>query len=118
MRSQKDYSISYGVTESRDQVLSLEAPPTVRELLRLPLMRAVCISGCALSFVGSAFDVVFVLFCYSSVKMGGLGFSVNLLFLIANEVIPDIILCRFLRSVMLWQSQASYRLYSRLSSCQ
>lgn len=50
-------------------------------------MRAVCISGCALSFVGSAFDVVFVLFCYSSVKMGGLGFSVNLLFLIANEVI-------------------------------
>lgn len=77
MRLPKDYSISYGAAEHGDRHLSSNPPPTVRQLLRLPLMRAICVSGCALSFVGSAFDVVFILFCYSSVQMGGLGFSVS-----------------------------------------
>ena len=51
--------------------------PCASKLLQIPVMRALCMSGCALSFVGSAFDVVFVLFCYSPIRSGGLSFSVR-----------------------------------------
>lgn len=91
LRSQNDYS--YETTdELRVSTADSDSPPTVLQLLRLPLMRSVCISGCALSFVGSAFDVVFVLFCYSSVKMGGLGFSVSRLILLNNSYVSVLIL--------------------------
>ncbi|KAH8117305.1 MFS general substrate transporter [Phellopilus nigrolimitatus] len=76
-RTKKEYSISYGVSEHRDHLLSEETSHCARTLLHLPVMRALCVSGCALSFVGSAFDVVFVLFCYSPVQNGGLSFSVS-----------------------------------------
>ncbi|KAL0947403.1 hypothetical protein HGRIS_013516 [Hohenbuehelia grisea] len=46
-------------------------------LLKLPVIRALCLSGCALSFIGTAFDVVFVLFCYSAVESGGLALSAS-----------------------------------------
>ncbi|EJD05792.1 MFS general substrate transporter [Fomitiporia mediterranea MF3/22] len=59
------------------QAKSAKQGPSARSLLRIPVIRAVCLSGCALSFVGSAFDVVFVLFCYSPVNSGGLSFSVS-----------------------------------------
>ncbi|TFK42727.1 major facilitator superfamily domain-containing protein [Crucibulum laeve] len=48
---------------------------SIKKILRIPIIRAVCISGCALSFVSTAFDVVFVLFCYSPITKGGLAFS-------------------------------------------
>jgi len=38
----------------------------------MPVIRALCGSGFALSFVSGGFDVIFVLYCYSAVKDGGL----------------------------------------------
>lgn len=49
----------------------------IKQLLGRPIIRAICTSACALSFVSTAFDVIFVLFCYSSVEHGGLGLSVR-----------------------------------------
>ena len=82
LRSQlrREYSITYGIAEHNDREIDTvkeESSTTASSLLRLPVLRALCISGCALSFVGSAFDVVFVLFCYSPIKSGGLAFSVS-----------------------------------------
>ncbi|KAF9532320.1 major facilitator superfamily domain-containing protein [Crepidotus variabilis] len=48
---------------------------TAKELLGFPVIRALCFSGFALSFLSTAFDVLFVLFCYSPVLLGGLAFS-------------------------------------------
>jgi len=73
----RDYSISYGISEHNDHLLSTEPTPNARSLWSLPILRAVCISGFTLSFVGTAFDVVFVLFCYSPIANGGLSFSVS-----------------------------------------
>ncbi|PFH50071.1 hypothetical protein AMATHDRAFT_146091 [Amanita thiersii Skay4041] len=50
---------------------------TMYELFSYPTIRDLSISGCALSFVATAFDVVFVLFCYTSISAGGLGFSAS-----------------------------------------
>ncbi|EEB97607.1 hypothetical protein MPER_03041, partial [Moniliophthora perniciosa FA553] len=47
----------------------------LKALLSIPFMRALSLSSLALSFNGTAFDVIFVLFCYSPIKNGGLGFS-------------------------------------------
>ncbi|KAF9483848.1 major facilitator superfamily multidrug-resistance, DHA1 sub-family [Pholiota conissans] len=47
---------------------------TVKELLEIRIIRALCASGCSLSFISTAFDVLFVLFCYSPISTGGLGF--------------------------------------------
>lgn len=79
MQLKREYSISYGVAEHNDRTPDHDnhCRPSAGTLLRIPIMRALCLSGCALSFVGSAFDVVFVLFCYSPVKSGGLSFSVS-----------------------------------------
>ncbi|KAL1741374.1 major facilitator superfamily domain-containing protein [Schizophyllum fasciatum] len=49
--------------------------PSTRALLQLPAVRALGVSGFVLSFICTAFDVMFVLFCYSSVEHGGIGFS-------------------------------------------
>ncbi|KAG9225985.1 hypothetical protein CCMSSC00406_0009082 [Pleurotus cornucopiae] len=49
--------------------------PSIRKLLRNPIIQCLCISGCAMNFVTTAFDVVFVLFCYTPVESGGLSFS-------------------------------------------
>ncbi|ESK92845.1 major facilitator superfamily multidrug- dha1 sub-family [Moniliophthora roreri MCA 2997] len=56
-----------------------EEPPKlgVQALLSIPFMRALSLSSFALSFNGTAFDVLFVLFCYSPIKNGGLGFSAS-----------------------------------------
>ncbi|KAF8551945.1 MFS general substrate transporter [Imleria badia] len=48
-------------------------PASVMELLSIPTIRALTISGFALSFLSLAFDVVFALFCYTPVGAGGLG---------------------------------------------
>ncbi|GJJ08256.1 hypothetical protein Clacol_002466 [Clathrus columnatus] len=51
------------------------APPStanIKKLLSNPLIRALCLSGGCLAFLASAFDVVYVLFCFSPIASGGL----------------------------------------------
>ena len=72
-----EYSISYGISKHSDNLLQPERSSGIRSLLALPTMRALCLSGFALSFVGTAFDVLFVLFCYSPITSGGLSFTVS-----------------------------------------
>ena len=60
---------------------SIPAPPATTplsawQLLAIPSLRSLVISGFALSFVSTAFDTVFVLFAYTPIKAGGLGFNV------------------------------------------
>ncbi|TFK29792.1 MFS general substrate transporter [Coprinopsis marcescibilis] len=50
---------------------------TVRDLLSVPIIRALSISGAFLCFVATAFDAVFVLFCYTRIAEGGLEFSTS-----------------------------------------
>lgn len=50
-------------------------PASIRYLLSIPLIRALCLSGAGLSFITTAFDVTFVLFCYTSLPQGGLAFN-------------------------------------------
>jgi hypothetical protein len=47
------------------------------DLLSIPMIRALTLSGFLLSFVGTAFDVVLVLFCYTPIERGGLSFSAS-----------------------------------------
>lgn len=54
---------------------------SAKELLGFPVIRALFFSGFALSFMATAYDVLFVLFCYSPVLAGGLAFSVSPVFL-------------------------------------
>jgi hypothetical protein len=42
----------------------------------MPVIRALALSGLALNFITTAFDVVFVLYAYTAVETGGLGFTV------------------------------------------
>ncbi|GLB35092.1 putative peptidase family M13 [Lyophyllum shimeji] len=50
---------------------------SIHQLLAIPLIKALCMSSCVLSFVSTAFDVLFVLFCYYPIYLGGLGFSAS-----------------------------------------
>jgi hypothetical protein len=52
-------------------------PVSVKALLSIPAIRALTISGFALTFLSLAFDVVFTLFCYTPVDAGGLGLEVS-----------------------------------------
>ncbi|RDX56894.1 MFS general substrate transporter [Lentinus brumalis] len=52
-------------------------PASIRYLLSIPVLRALCISGAGLSFITTAFDVIFVLFCYTPLSQGGLAFDVT-----------------------------------------
>ncbi|KAJ7464027.1 major facilitator superfamily domain-containing protein [Mycena latifolia] len=47
----------------------------ILELLAIPNVRAISASSTALAFLDVGFSVVFVLFCYTPIKTGGLGFS-------------------------------------------
>jgi hypothetical protein len=46
-------------------------------LISVPNIRALSLSGAGLSFTYTAFDVLFVLFCYSPIESGGLALSVG-----------------------------------------
>ncbi|KIJ60217.1 hypothetical protein HYDPIDRAFT_99245 [Hydnomerulius pinastri MD-312] len=63
----------------RDSTTSPGAPavgsPGIKQLLSLPVLRTVALSGYALSFLAMSFEVLFVLFCYTPVHSGGLAFS-------------------------------------------
>lgn len=55
---------------------SIRSPPpstaSIKKLLSNPLIKALCLSGGCLAFLASAFDVVYVLFCFSPIASGGL----------------------------------------------
>ncbi|KAJ3565839.1 hypothetical protein NP233_g7383 [Leucocoprinus birnbaumii] len=50
---------------------------SMRQLFAIPIIGALCLSGCALCFVATAFDAVFVLFCYTPIESGGLSFNTS-----------------------------------------
>ncbi|KAL4075484.1 hypothetical protein J3A83DRAFT_4356805 [Scleroderma citrinum] len=50
-------------------------PLTMWELMALPGLFSLMTSGFALSFIATAFDVVFIFYCYSPVQAGGLALS-------------------------------------------
>ncbi|KAJ4467452.1 major facilitator superfamily domain-containing protein [Lentinula edodes] len=52
-------------------------PLSTKELLANQMIRCLCTSACFLSFVTTAFDVVFVLFCYTPIQKGGLGLQTS-----------------------------------------
>ncbi|KAF8590442.1 MFS general substrate transporter [Ramaria rubella] len=54
-----------------------ESDTSMFGLLAIPVVRALAISSFALSFLSGGFDVLFVLFCYSSISAGGLGYSAS-----------------------------------------
>ncbi|KAG6379111.1 major facilitator superfamily domain-containing protein [Boletus reticuloceps] len=73
---EKHASVSYGVRNAHSSIpVTPDKPMDLRQLLALPIIRALATSGFALCFLATAFDVVFVLFCYSPVHSGGLSFS-------------------------------------------
>ncbi|KAI0282204.1 MFS general substrate transporter [Russula aff. rugulosa BPL654] len=63
------------ITEDHQEQKS--APYTFRMLISVPIIRALCLSGAGLSFTYTAFDVLFVLFCYSPIESGGLALSAS-----------------------------------------
>lgn len=52
-------------------------PASVKSLMSIPLVRALCASGFALAFIATGFDVTFVLYCFSPVNGGGLAFTAS-----------------------------------------
>jgi len=79
-RTEKGTSLSgsfYGPIDNGNDSLAAAQPPSVKNLLSIPIIRSLSASGCALSFIATAFDVVFVLFCYSPIETGGLAFSAS-----------------------------------------
>ncbi|KAG7086623.1 hypothetical protein E1B28_002565 [Marasmius oreades] len=63
--------------EGNEQVDDYRESMGAKDLLSISRIRALSLSSFALSFNGTAFDVLFVLFCYSPIKGGGLGFSAS-----------------------------------------
>ncbi|GLB35095.1 putative MFS general substrate transporter [Lyophyllum shimeji] len=68
---------SYGATDDHGTATIAPPPISISTLLSMPTIRALSVSGFALCFIATAFDVVFVLFCYSPIATGGLGFSAS-----------------------------------------
>ena len=46
-------------------------------MLSYPTVRLILVSSFLLNFLSTAFDIVFVLFTYTSIELGGLGRSVS-----------------------------------------
>jgi hypothetical protein len=63
--------------DSTEQSRKLSEPHDFMSLLSKSVIRALCGSGFALSFLAGSFEVVFVLYCYSAVEDGGLGLPVS-----------------------------------------
>jgi len=60
----------------RERTLSFsEPPPSTSELLKIPTIRNLAISGFFLCFQSSSYDVVFALFAFTPVDLGGLEFE-------------------------------------------
>ena len=74
----KDANPSSSAPRLHGDADSDEAEPAgVMALLAIPAIRALTISGFAMSFLSLAFDVVFTLFCYTPIDAGGLGLEVS-----------------------------------------
>ncbi|THH33951.1 hypothetical protein EUX98_g221 [Antrodiella citrinella] len=69
--SKRKGGVSKGHSEKPQEAASIQY------LWSIPVVRALCLSGCFLSFINTAFDVTFVLFCYSAISAGGLAFSAS-----------------------------------------
>ncbi|KAJ4488469.1 major facilitator superfamily multidrug-resistance, DHA1 sub-family, partial [Lentinula aciculospora] len=52
-------------------------PLSTKDLLANQMIRCLCMSACFLSFVTTAFDVIFVLFCFTPIRKGGLGLETS-----------------------------------------
>jgi len=66
-----------GSENSGDSPEKPAEPASLKALLAIPVIRALCISGFALTFINTGFDVIFVLFCYSPILHGGLAFNAS-----------------------------------------
>jgi len=69
-------------------VVPTAAPLSARQLLAIPFLQSLIISAFALAFIATAFDTVFVLFAYTPIEVGGLGFSVRT----GSRKFPDVYL--------------------------
>ncbi len=69
------------VATSSDSIIDLPEedvkPHSVKELLSIPVLRAVFASSSALGFAGSAFNSGFILMAYTPLEQGGLALSVR-----------------------------------------
>ncbi|KAJ6500492.1 major facilitator superfamily domain-containing protein [Mycena sanguinolenta] len=63
----------------RNNVNANAQPPRLGaiELLSIPMIRSLTLSGFTLAFIGTSYDVVLVLFCYTPIERGGLSFSAS-----------------------------------------
>jgi hypothetical protein len=52
-----------------------QPPPTAKALLQIPAIRALFLSGFFLCYTSTAYDVLLVLFAFTPVSLGGLGFE-------------------------------------------
>ncbi|KAJ4001493.1 major facilitator superfamily multidrug-resistance, DHA1 sub-family [Lentinula boryana] len=65
-------------TREGEMPLSIYAKTlSMKELLSNRMIHCLCTSACFLSFVSTAFDVIFVLFCYTPILKGGLGLETS-----------------------------------------
>ncbi|KAI0053845.1 MFS general substrate transporter [Auriscalpium vulgare] len=75
---------------------------SVKALLSIPVIRALSLSGSALSFISTAFDVLFVLFCYSPIESGGLAFSaIEIGFCLASAGVISVLIQLLVTPVLL-----------------
>jgi len=88
-------------------------PYTFRMLVSVPIIRALSFSGAGLSFTYTAFDVLFVLFCYSPLESGGLALSTAQIgYCLAIAGFVSIVIQLFLTPVLLVRCD-HVRLYNR-----
>ncbi|KAF9058548.1 major facilitator superfamily domain-containing protein [Rhodocollybia butyracea] len=86
--------------------------PTLRELFSIPIIRALSISAFALNFNRTCFDVLFVLFCYTPIVNGGLGFSPSTIgFILSSSGLISATMQVFVMPVLLKRVEAS-KLYN------
>ncbi|KAF9058552.1 major facilitator superfamily domain-containing protein [Rhodocollybia butyracea] len=86
--------------------------PTLRELFHIPIIRALSISAFALNFNGTGFDVLFVLFCYTPIVNGGLGFLPSTIgFILSSSGLISAALQVFVMPILLKRVEAS-KLYN------
>lgn len=76
----KEASKHSGETTSYGSIVApapAEAPLSAGQLIRVPALQSLIISGFALSFISFGYDTLFLLFAYTPVQVGGLGFNAS-----------------------------------------
>lgn len=78
MTAPADISDSYETLISDPEPSTeVEKPPSLKSLLALPVIRAICSSQWMLGFIAASFNTVFVLMSYTEVQDGGLSMNVR-----------------------------------------